>query len=230
MIRLLIASVALVTMAIPASAHRYHHHHHRHHHASRHHTRHYSCSGCVQRRLDDGQIITISAAHAAKFVGFLNALFHREGRLAPVNCAASGHMRHSLHHWGGACDVGQRARNVAWRAMYHVGSLARQFGLTDGCVWRHPDCGHVDVSGTGGYRYAHRYRSSPHRIVIASRHRIYARTRHRVLPGRDQALWSTTGLSADDTRGSRSNSRMYGEKRTTSFSRVSESLPYRSQR
>lgn len=108
-------------------------------------------AGLTRARLADGQIITVAAAYAARFVGFLDALFAREGRLPHVGCyAPSGHMPGSLHHWGGACDVGQIARNVAWPPMYHVGALARQYGLTDGCVWRKPDCGHVDVSGIGG--------------------------------------------------------------------------------
>lgn len=119
-------------------------------------------TGLAREKLADGQIIVVAAAYAERFVGFFNALFAREGKLPEIGCyAPHGHMRNSLHHWGGACDVGQTARNVAWRAMYHVGDLARQFGLTDGCSWRNPDCGHVDVSGVGGGgHYVHRYASA----------------------------------------------------------------------
>lgn len=118
-------------------------------------------------RLSDGQTIYVASAYADRFKEFFEALRRREGRLAHITCLASGHMPNSLHHWGGACDVGQTARNVAWRAMYHVGALASEYGLTDGCIWSHPDCGHVDVSGVGGRshyarhryaHYAHRYR------------------------------------------------------------------------
>jgi hypothetical protein len=119
-------------------------------------------SGLSHEKLADGQVIVVAAAYASRFVGFFNALFAREGKLPEIGCyAPRGHMRGSLHHWGGACDVGQTSRNVAWRAMYHVGDLARQFGLTDGCIWRNPDCGHVDVSGVGGGgHYVHRYASA----------------------------------------------------------------------
>ncbi len=111
----------------------------------------------TRAKLGDGQVITVASSVASRFVGFFNALLAREGRLPRIACySPTGHMRNSLHHWGGACDVGQTARNVAARMMYHVGDLAARFGLTDGCVWRHPDCGHVDVSGVGGpNRYAH---------------------------------------------------------------------------
>jgi hypothetical protein len=121
----------------------------------------HAVSGLAREKLADGQVIVVAAAYAERFVGFFNALFAREGKLPEIGCyAPRGHMRNSLHHWGGACDVGQTARNVAWRAMYHVGDLARQFGLTDGCIWRNPDCGHVDVSGVGGGgHYVRRYAS-----------------------------------------------------------------------
>jgi hypothetical protein len=122
--------------------------------------RHYyaSGSGITHARLPDGQTIAVASAYADRFVGFFTALYRREGHLPEIVCLASGHMAHSLHHWGGACDVGQTARNVAWRAMYHVGALAAQFGLTDGCIWNHPDCGHVDVSGIAPRHYASRRR------------------------------------------------------------------------
>jgi hypothetical protein len=119
--------------------------------------------GLVRVRLDSGQTIVVAARYADRFAGFLNALYHREGRLPEVSCySPTGHMRNSLHHWGGACDVDQRARNVAWRPMYHVAALAAQYGLTDGCSWHNPDCGHVDVSGVGGGHYARRTRYASH--------------------------------------------------------------------
>lgn len=120
-------------------------------------------SGIVHEKLADGQVIAVAAAYANRFVGFFNALFEREGHLPSITCLASGHMRHSLHHWGGACDVGQSARNVAWRPMYHVGSLATMYGLTDGASWRNPDAGHIDVSGVGGGGHYVRHYASHHR-------------------------------------------------------------------
>jgi hypothetical protein len=64
-------------------------------------------------------------------------------------------MPGSKHHWGGACDFDQRARSATVRVMYHVAALAHRFGLTDGCTWRNPDCGHIEVP-TGGSFYARR--------------------------------------------------------------------------
>jgi hypothetical protein len=64
-------------------------------------------------------------------------------------CLSSGHMRHSKHHWGGACDFfGQYARD---RTRLHQPppqlqiALARKHGLISGCMWRNRDCGHFEV-------------------------------------------------------------------------------------
>lgn len=104
--------------------------------------------GLAHARLPDGHVITVAAAFVDRFVGFFQELFAREHRLPEIGCySPTGHMRNSLHHWGGACDVGQRARNVAWRPMYRVTALAHSYGLTDGCEWRgSPDCGHIEVN------------------------------------------------------------------------------------
>jgi hypothetical protein len=40
--------------------------------------------------------------------------------------------------------------------MYHVGALARKWGLRDGCTFS--DCGHVDVPRDGSVRIATRSR------------------------------------------------------------------------
>jgi hypothetical protein len=147
-VKSVVVALFFVTSAIPALAHGRHHH--------RHHYMHSDGTGLTRVALDNGHVIVVASRYADRFRGFLNALYHRYGSLPDVQCYSSGHMRNSLHHWGGACDVGQRARNVAWRAMYHVGSLAAEYGLTDGCIWRHPDCGHVQIGG-GQHRYASRH-------------------------------------------------------------------------
>lgn len=164
-----LAALCFCLLTVGAQAHS-RHHHHRHHavrvanmaqglgHGLAHMLKSMETSGISRERLADGQVIAVASAYASRFVGFFNDLYSREGHLPPIICLASGHMAHSLHHWGGACDVGQTTRNVAWRAMYHVGELAAAHGLTDGCIWHHPDCGHVDVSGVAGVRYTrHRY-------------------------------------------------------------------------
>jgi hypothetical protein len=134
-----------------------------HHWSARRHSPARRVAGVIGVKVADGQIIQVSARYADRFEKFFAALYRREGHLPEIGCfAPRGHMRHSLHHWGGACDVGQTDRNVAPRMMYHVTKLAARFGLTDGCTWRRPDCGHIDVSGL------------LHQTRFASRH-----TRHR---------------------------------------------------
>ncbi len=62
-----------------------------------------------------------------------------------ITCQASGHMPHSLHHTGEACDFAQLSRNVVSPGagiMYHASSLIAAHGLRDGCSFH--DCGHVD--------------------------------------------------------------------------------------
>lgn len=126
--------------------------HFRHTHTRTHYVRRYrqhrDAVGLARARLPDGQTITVAAPFVERFVGFFIDLFHEVGKLPEIYCyAPTGHMRNSLHHWGGACDVGQQSRNVAWKPMYHVTEIAHRWGLTDGCEWRgYPDCGHVEVN------------------------------------------------------------------------------------
>lgn len=69
-----------------------------------------------------------------------------------VTCLASGHMPHSLHHTGEACDFAQLRRNVVAPGagiMYRARSIIVAHGLRDGCSFH--DCGHVD-SGRMNFR------------------------------------------------------------------------------
>jgi hypothetical protein len=100
--------------------------------------------------------ICVAAHVAEKFAAFINALPYTPKY---VSCwAPGGHVAHSLHYTGEACDVDQSRRNVTSSAMYHVAGLASQFGLRDGCSFG--DCGHVDTG-----------------VAIASRHHPLAYTR-----------------------------------------------------
>lgn len=133
------------------------HYHHMHRHWARrlkHLDRPKTYSASLTRaKLPDGQTITVASSFAERFVGFFQDLFFREHKLPEIGCyAPTGHMRNSLHHWGGACDVGQSRRNVAWRPMYAVTDLAHKWGLTDGATWRgNPDAGHVEVNRAQAY-------------------------------------------------------------------------------
>ena len=181
MMRSTLATLIVCTFALAAPAQAAAHKHHRHHHR-RVHIVAAPYGSLVREPLPDGQVITVARDFADRFTGFFAALFRLHERLPPVHCyAPTGHMRHSLHHWGGACDVGQTDRNKADRMMYHVGDLAKQFGLTDGCSWRNPDCGHVDVSGiirsNEDRRERHASTSGHHMRVAVRRHPGARRTR-----------------------------------------------------
>jgi hypothetical protein len=88
--------------------------------------------------------ITVSAGIASSMRALIADLV-AHGYRGNVTCQASGHMPHSLHHTGEACDFAQLSRNrVAAGAgiMYHARSIIAAHGLRDGCSFH--DCGHVD--------------------------------------------------------------------------------------
>lgn len=98
-------------------------------------------------------MITVNSDYAWRLKGFIDALPYTP---RSVHCFARyGHVRHSLHHIGGACDIDQHGRNRTSRPMYHVAALAAAWGLRDGCSFR--DCGHVDIGfpSRGLIRVAH---------------------------------------------------------------------------
>lgn len=96
--------------------------------------------------------VTVARDAAAKFEGFIRDVVAR-GFQGPVHCySATGHVRHSLHHSGRACDFAQRGWGKTVRPMYHVADLAAKWGLRDGCGFR--DCGHIDTGRPAHRRYA----------------------------------------------------------------------------
>ena len=105
------------------------------------------------RRHAGGSVVTVQTAAnpitvSASIAGSMRALIAdlvSHGYRGHVTCLASGHMPHSLHHSGEACDFAQVGRNrVAAGAdiMYHARSIIAVHGLRDGCSFH--DCGHVD--------------------------------------------------------------------------------------
>lgn len=101
--------------------------------------------------------ITVASSLANRFVGFINALPYTPRH---VSCfAKSGHVRHSRHYAGAACDVDQTGWGRTAGPMHHIGALAASFGLRDGCSFG--DCGHVDDGQITGGRRAH-YASRHH--------------------------------------------------------------------
>lgn len=112
-----------------------------------------------------GHAMHVAAGYAASFEG-LAAEFRAMGYITGTpGCLSAGHMHRSKHHWGGACDLfDQVARNrTALRQPPPAVQIAvaARHGLTSGCVWRSPDCGHFEVPSAHGAIYygpVHRYR------------------------------------------------------------------------
>lgn len=190
---LLFALALLFGVPTVGSAHAlYHHgrhHHYRHwHHAGRQHYEHHVARGHGRRaryaardehRHVGGLVhedtaagnITVAAGAAAKFKDLIAALVAK-GFRGDVGCyAASGHIAHSLHHTGNACDFAQTEKNRTVAIMCHSGALIRSFGLRDGCSFG--DCGHVDTgtafADRGRHSVRHRYARSERRHVRRER-------------------------------------------------------------
>jgi hypothetical protein len=108
--------------------------------------------------------ITVNSAHASQFVGAIAELV-AAGFRGPVHCyASSGHVRHSLHYTGEACDFAQLARNrVASGAgiMYHAHTILAHWGLRDGCTFH--DCGHADTGRNFAALTRRHYADTPRR-------------------------------------------------------------------
>ena len=172
--RLMLISTAMFVIGVgnvgTAQAHTRLHHAQRHHHySSRSHGSYshgiYKCADCVVRDTLAG-IVSVSARNANRFVGVINDLWNA-GFRGPVHCAASGgHVRHSRHYSGNACDFAQTGWGKTKPIMYHreAAAIIAKYGLTNGCSFH--DCGHVGTDGGGSGRH------------YASRKVHYARHRH----------------------------------------------------
>lgn len=100
--------------------------------------------------------ITVASNVADRFSGFIGDVVAR-GFRGRVHCfARGGHVRHSNHYTGQACDFAQRGWGRTVAPMYHVRDLAAKWGLRDGCSFG--DCGHIDLPRL--------------RLVVVSRHRV----------------------------------------------------------
>ena len=99
-----------------------------------------------------GHSYKVNQAHSRQFIGFVDDLERTYGPIRFIGCYSRwGHVHHSLHHTGNACDIEQHGwGRTSYRAMYHIAWLAHKHGLRDGCSFT--DCGHVD---TGGPLWAH---------------------------------------------------------------------------
>lgn len=165
----MIAAVVLLILTIPAVA-RYHPHqkgdfyrvHHRGDVKVARHISH-SSAGLARVKSREGSSSVVSWA-STQFQGLILDLQSLGYRVGSPGCySPTGHMHHSKHHWGGACDLfGQYARDrtrLRQPPPRVQMTLARKHGLISGCQWRNRDCGHFEVATwnrSGGSRTAHR--------------------------------------------------------------------------
>lgn len=101
--------------------------------------------GIITVQTAAGIPIKVASSAAGKFQGFIADIVAAGYHPKEIGCYSWGHMRHSLHHVGLACDFDQTARNRTVAFMYHVTAIAHRWGLFDGCEWRDRDCGHIQV-------------------------------------------------------------------------------------
>ncbi len=113
--------------------------------------------------------ITVAAAVASKFSDLIADLAEHGYVPKDIGCfARSGHIRHSYHYRGLACDIDQVKRNVTAKFLYtkEAHAIIKEHGLDDGCDFG--DCGHIsfgEIGHSGDYhhhyarrvRYAHHY-------------------------------------------------------------------------
>lgn len=93
-----------------------------------------------------GISITVAKGLANQFTGFIEDLVKDGYKPRYIHCWApvGTHVLNSNHYHGGACDFDQTGWGKTAPRMYAVHDLAAKWGLRDGCVFRHADCGHID--------------------------------------------------------------------------------------
>jgi hypothetical protein len=100
----------------------------------------------VRTREGAGRVV---AWAGERFQGLIRDLEDAGYKIGGPGCLSGGHMRHSKHHWGGACDFfGQYARDrtrLRQPPPQLQIALARKHGLISGCMWRNRDCGHFEA-------------------------------------------------------------------------------------
>jgi hypothetical protein len=191
--------VAAATVKADAHSRR---HHHRYHHFAQ--SSHRSRSANVDYQHVGFSLVTVSsaagpitvnAAHASQFIGAIADLI-AAGFRGPVHCyARGGHVRHSLHYTGEACDFAQLGRNrvaSGARIMYHAHSILAHWGLRDGCTFH--DCGHADTGRTFAAVTRRQYAVTPRR------HYAEKNERRPVQTVENTELWAWQDTSPDNAR------------------------------
>ena len=87
--------------------------------------------------------ITVAPYLASRFKALIADFAAHGYKPKTVGCfASSGHVPHSRHHDGAACDFDQAGRGKTASFMYRASAIIHKHGFRDGCDFN--DCGHVD--------------------------------------------------------------------------------------
>lgn len=114
--------------------------------------------GLVTIQTAAGIPIRVASDFAPKIEGFIRDIVAMGYRPGKIHCyARGGHVSHSLHYSGHACDFDQHGWGKTASTMYRVAALASRWGLRDGCTFR--DCGHIDAGFAPRFRRS-RYASA----------------------------------------------------------------------
>jgi hypothetical protein len=102
--------------------------------------------------------ITVASHLAERFQALIADFVAHGYKPRHIGCLAhGGHVPHSRHYAGAACDFDQRGWGLTHPFMYHARAIIARHGLRDGCSFN--DCGHVDdgLSVRHAQRRGHRY-------------------------------------------------------------------------
>ena len=156
MLRLaILALVLLFSTSVEARHHHYHHHvrHHRHVH-------YFTPPGLdlVTVQTSANKQIVVARHLATRFQSLISDLTAAGYHPHSIHCfSLTGHVRHSLHHIGAACDFDGSLSRSAFMRSSIANRIIVKNRFRNGCTFyssRVRDCGHVDI----GFNY-HR----PHR-------------------------------------------------------------------
>ena len=91
--------------------------------------------------------ITVASHLAARFQALIADFVAAGYKPRHIGCLAhGGHVPHSRHYAGAACDFDQRGWGLTAPFMYHARAIIARHGFRDGCSFN--DCGHVDDGQT----------------------------------------------------------------------------------
>jgi len=162
LVRLLVIALALL---FSTSAEARHHHRHGHTHYHQHHGHghtHYHNPGhhLVTVPTAAGQGITVAKHLAQRFQNLIADLVAAGYKPKRISCfSLTGHVAHSRHHVGAACDFdGSLSRNAFMRSPTANRIIVKN-RFRNGCSFKVngiTDCGHVD-DGVIGRRYRRAY-------------------------------------------------------------------------